>query len=78
MLLNLNGEYYAIFFPLTAVMIISMLSMQFSFGLVWLEYALHMIFQKADVIGLPGSKRDTENILKDTVGSIVLLLYFGR
>lgn len=77
MLLNLTGEYYASSFPLTVVMIISMLSMQFNFGLGWLEYALHMIFQKADVIGLPGSNRDTVKISKDTMGSIALLLYFG-
>lgn len=78
MLPNLTGKYYASFFPLTVVMIISVLSMQFNFGLGWLEYALHMIFQKADVIGLPQSDRATGKISKGTMGSIALLLYFGR
>lgn len=78
MLPNLTGKYYASFFPLTVFMIISVLSMQFNFGLGWLEYALHMIFQKADVIGLPQSDRAIGKISKGTMGSIALLLYFGR
>lgn len=79
MLPNLTVEYYSRFhfFLLIAVMIISMLSMQFNFVWGWLGYALHMIFQKADVIGLPGSNRDTRKISKDTMGSTALLLYFG-
>lgn len=57
-------------------MIIYMLSMQFNVSTAWLEYALHMIFQKANVIGVPGSNGATAKFSKATLGSIALLLYF--
>ena len=53
-----------------------MLSVQFNGGAGWLEYALHMIFQKASVIGVPGSNGATAKFSKATMGSIALLLYF--
>jgi len=56
-------------------MIICMLSMQFNIGAGWLEYALHMIFQKASMIGVPGSNRATAKFSKAIMGATTLLLY---